>query len=358
MNPVLKKNDQTDRLSSQDIKLGRLLAREIPGGRDMTDCPTMERLSEFIDGKLTDEDRESITAHLIGCADCYAVLSESLSIREELNRRSRARIRKYFYYSIPAALAAAAVLLLVFSNLHPTPESGGSSALETAMGVSTKDKWPLLKSDIPAARSFAGKLADRVAGNNSAASLARIAGKQSKAVTSSYGFSSFVPLEKAAFRIGVCLTDLEVALKAKDKEKIEVFAKKLIELLRPMESSYGLIPSIIERRAPDGNSGKEASRYEGFSRAVEALLENKKEAVFLKFGEWVEAANLAAEIRDAAFFQLSDVQGFSKGLENSGVPMGTLRNMSKLETLISTGGLKSEEFNSISLLLADIKEMF
>lgn len=352
---MIEKKDKSVRLNSQDLTLGGLLARGIPGGTNMTDCLTMEMLSEFIDGKLTHENREKVVAHLNNCELCYSTVSESLGIGEELNKQKRTRINKYLAYSIPTALAAAAVLLVVFRISPPAHEFISAPEREVARQQAPIEKNPRSKKNIELpTRSFAGELADRLAKTNNAAVFTRIAGTQ-HAPQAAYGFSSFLPLDKTAFRIGVCLADLELALKAKDKEKIKVFVKKLIELLKPMESSYGLIPSIIER---DVNSGKETGHYEGFSRAVEALFENKKEAVFLKFGTWVEAAGLAAEARDAAFFQPANVSGFKKELENIGVPAGTMKNLKQLELITAPGGIQADQFKVLARLLADIKEMF
>ena len=354
---MVENKDKDVRLNSRDTALGGLLARGIPGGPNMTDCPTMERLSQFIDGKLSREDRESVVTHLSDCGRCYSILSESLAIREELISRSRARIKRYLSYTIPTALAAAAVMLFIFRILQPEYEFDGKMKREPAYRAEVIDKKPLLKPDVaPVHYSFAGELADRLSGNNNAASLARIAGKQRKPETA-YGFSSVVPLKKTAFRIGVCLTALEVALKAKDKEKIDAFSKRLIELLKPIAPAYGPIPAIIEQKG-NGNSGREASRYEDFSSAVEGSFENTQVAVFLKFGEWVEAAGLAAEVRNAAFFQPVVVSGFRQELETSGAPVGTTKNLSHLESIIASGKVETEEFTTMVQLLADIKEMF
>ncbi len=355
---MLENKAKEVRLNSQDMTLGGLLARGIPGGSNMTDCLNVELLAEFIDGKLSSENRERVVAHLGDCTYCYSVVSESLGIREELSKQGRSRNKKYLSYSLPSALAVAAVLLLVFKILQPGQEFTRNPERESARREASVEIKSLPKPDITlSTRSFAGQLADRLAGHNTTASLTRVAGNQFKRDTT-YGFSSVVTLEKAAFGIGECLIDLELALKAKDRKKIDVFAKKLIDLLKPIESSYGLIPAIVEQRGTSGTARKEEKGYEGFSRSVETLFANKKEAVFVKFGAWVEAASLAALVRDAAFFQTSVVRGFTMELEKSGVPVGTLKDLSQLELITSSGGIQKDQFNTMARLLADIKEMF
>jgi hypothetical protein len=354
---MFEKKDKDVRLNTQDMTLGGLLARRIPGGSNMTDCPTTEMLSEFIDGKLSHESREKVAAHCGDCAVCYSVVSESLMIREELNSRSRARVKKTLSYSIPAALAAAAVLLVVFRMVQPAPEFSGKPVREPAYQDAPVGKKPLPKPDIAiSTRSFAGELADRIAGNNTAL-LTRIAGRQFKP-DATYGFSSVITPQKAAFGIGMGLIDLELALKAKDQNKIEIFATKLMDLLKPFESSFGVAPSIMEQGRTGERAGKGADRYAGFSRSVETFFENRKEAVFLKFGSWVEAASLAADTRNEAFFQTADVIGFRQELEKSGVSVGTLKDLSQMELIISSDGMQTDQFSVAARLLSDIKEMY
>jgi len=61
---------------------------------------------------------------------------------------------------------------------------------------------------------------------NNTALLTRIAGRQFKPAAT-YGFSSVVTPQKAAFGIGVGLVDRELALKAKDRNNVSVFSTKL-----------------------------------------------------------------------------------------------------------------------------------
>jgi hypothetical protein len=354
---MIEKKDKYVRLNAQEMTLGRLLARGISGGPNMTDCPTTEMLSEFIDGKLSHESREKVAAHCGDCEVCYSVVSESLMIREELNSRSRARVKKTLTYSIPAALAAAAVLLVVFKMVQPAPEFSGKPERELSYQDTPVEKKPLPMPDIAiATRSFAGELADRLAGNNTDL-LAQIAGRQCRP-DSTLGFSSVVTPQKAAFGIGAGLVDHELALKAKDQNIVEVFEKKLKDLLKPFESSYGVAPAITEQGRTSERAGKEVVPDAGFSRDVETFFKNRKEAVLLKFGSWVEAASLAAGSRDAAFFQASDIRGFRQELEKSGVPVGTFKDLSQMELIISSDGMQTDQFGAAARLLADIKEMF
>jgi hypothetical protein len=355
---MIEKNDKMVRLNDQEMMLGGLLARGIPGGQNMNDCPTIETLSEFIDAKLLPDARESVAAHLADCSDCYAVVAESLAIREEMNSRSRARIKRSVFYAVPSALAAAAVLLLVFRVTQPAQEFIAKPAQELAYQQAPIEKKPLPEpGNASIFRSFSRELAGRLSKGSNAVSFTPAVGNRSRP-EKTFGFTSGVPLEKAAFRIGACLADLEVALKAKDRERVETFAKKLFELMKPLETSSGLIPPVAEPKRAHALAGNEMDRYEGLSAAVEALFKNRTEAIFLQLGAWVETAGLAAEANDAAFFNASEVSVFRNELEKRNEPVGTLGDLSKLEAAISSGLIQPDQFMAVNRLLADIREMY
>ncbi len=355
---MIEKQNRSVRLSGQETALGALLARRIPGGLDMADCPTTEQLSELIEGKLAHEDRKKIIAHLGDCAVCFSVVSESMGIREDLAARSRARIKKYLAWLVPAGLAAAAVMLIAFRIVQPATHEVTEKAVPArAPGQAFLAKKSQPRQDAFMVRSFAAELAARLPAGDTAAVLARIAEERPKPQTI-YGFSSVVTPEKAAFRIGACLTDLEVARRAKDRELSQVFAGRLAELLRSVEARRGLLPPVTGTGRTSGIPGRETERYESVSRLVEAFFANRKEEVYLRFGSWAEASGLAAEIRATAFFQPAVVRDLSKELEERGVPVGTLKDLSQMEAIISSDRIPPDQFTVLGRLLADIKEMY
>src|SRR5512143_3481110 len=177
----------------------------------MTECPDEERLAEFIDGKLSPGDRQTVVSHLVDCKTCYTVVSDSLTIREELSRRSSDPIRRVLRYAVPSALATAAVLLLVVRVWQPAEEHRAAPAPELAFRTEPARPSPHAKengkrSPAPLPRSFAGDLAARL--GNHAGPGARTPDEGTPRPRTSFGFSSAVPPDKAAFRIGLRLTRL------------------------------------------------------------------------------------------------------------------------------------------------------
>jgi hypothetical protein len=324
----------------------------------MTDCPNTELMAAFIDGKLPSGAREAVIAHLADCETCYAVVSDSLTIRQEIGSRARMRMRRVIAYTVPAALAAAAVLLLVVRTWQHAQEFKAKPAQEAAYRQEPSGPGPQVKAGkAPAPRSYAGDLAARLLRSNKTIAQAK-SGEKPSAPRASFGFSSAVPPDKAAFRIGMCLTDLEVARQARDIVTIEASAKQLIELLKPIESSYGPLPPAIEPRGAGRTDVQDSGRYEGLSPAIEKLFANRKEGVYVMFGAWVEAAGLAAAVSDAAFFKPAEVRAFTSELRSRNEPVGTLNNLSQLETIISSDRIQPDQFKAISRLLADIQEMY
>ncbi len=44
------------------------------------ECPDLETIAAYLDGRLTDRERARVTAHLADCEDCYALFSESARV--------------------------------------------------------------------------------------------------------------------------------------------------------------------------------------------------------------------------------------------------------------------------------------
>lgn len=49
----------------------------------MDSCPPLEEIAAFLDGTLTPEDRERITAHLASCESCYEVFAGAVHFQED-----------------------------------------------------------------------------------------------------------------------------------------------------------------------------------------------------------------------------------------------------------------------------------
>lgn len=91
-------------------------------------------IADFVDGRLSRQDRASATSHLISCARCRAVVkatSDLATTSASVTPQVRAR---GYRWTIPAGLAAAAVLVLL---LLPRGQSADSPNLRESAVTST-----------------------------------------------------------------------------------------------------------------------------------------------------------------------------------------------------------------------------
>lgn len=118
--------------------------------RRLDDCPDLETIATYLDGRLASRDREHVAAHVADCETCYFVLTEAAQIRraetakrplipaEALASIGGWRPRRLAWSSAAAATAMAACLMLAVVT-GSVPWRGGDSpelrALVAAVGT-------------------------------------------------------------------------------------------------------------------------------------------------------------------------------------------------------------------------------
>lgn len=101
------------------------------------DCPELELIAAYLDGRLTERERASIADHLGACEDCYLLFTESARhyVRQPLREVGVLTWRRY---AVPAAgLAAAAALVLVIRSgvIQPALPPSGAAVAELVGAV-------------------------------------------------------------------------------------------------------------------------------------------------------------------------------------------------------------------------------
>ena len=96
-------------------------------------CPNLETIAAYLDGRLSDRERERVTEHLAACEECYELLRESAQTRvEDVGRvvsietwRDRVLRPRVLWSSAAAAIAVAASLLVVIRGgmMSPRPDA-------------------------------------------------------------------------------------------------------------------------------------------------------------------------------------------------------------------------------------------
>ena len=87
--------------------------------RDASDCPDLETLAAYLDGRLSARERADVTAHLADCADCYFVFTEaaqthvtSRAVEPTRPMRSWWTRPRVMWPAVASALATAATIWL------------------------------------------------------------------------------------------------------------------------------------------------------------------------------------------------------------------------------------------------------
>jgi CHAT domain-containing protein len=97
-------------------------------------------ISAYVDGRLPDQQREALEAHLSQCDDCYFLVRETGRAVEDLDRRDGRGRRSAGPVSLRYALPTAATLVvglggvLVWRHLQPSPADAAVAPLVEALG--------------------------------------------------------------------------------------------------------------------------------------------------------------------------------------------------------------------------------
>jgi hypothetical protein len=220
----------------------------------MSACPDPETLAAFVENRLPLDRRAPIEAHLAACEDCYEVFAAAAQVvAEDAPARGAlvgaGRIRPVHLLPLAAAALLALAVWPTWRRQLPTGPAASPPAPTLAAASPTPHHDPGVATRLAAVdRLF--EIADP-AGLARAARLARSA---------ELGFAGTRPASGAPFRFGVARTDLDVCERAGDRECADAARARLRELPAPADTA-----------------------------AVEV-------------GEWIEAARIAAAVRNSTFF--------------------------------------------------------
>ena len=112
----------------------KVLERQI----ETPDCLDEGVIADFVDGRLTSQDRASAVSHLITCARCRAVVKATSDLATNSADLIPQAKRRVYRWTLPAGLAAAAVLALLL-----LPRVGDSPNLREPAVTSTVAPVPL-----------------------------------------------------------------------------------------------------------------------------------------------------------------------------------------------------------------------
>lgn len=323
-----------------DDTIGRLVAGLMERRAGADACPELHVLSGFMDGTLSRTEREQVLRHLLYCPACYSAVSEAARIEEELDYErleqerefpKRLQLWNWFRSGIPrfrlqwiAPALAAAVLLLVWVASSPDRQSFPEMMSAVAADVSAERLNRMNNIDIKTAIN--------------------------------YGFAAGLSMERAAFRVGVLTTGVEISLKAGDRRKAWLQLQPLISLLSSIEQSgtvtrgFREISDQLEKGMIPESIGDDVS-------AASILFDENESLFYLAFGQWIQASRLACANGGTSFPSTESIRYFSKKAEAHDLPDGvirTLRSIHELKASPVSKGIRGDmeaRFESILMML-------
>jgi hypothetical protein len=112
--------------------------------------------------------------------------------------------------------------------------------------------------------------------------------------------------DRTEFRLGVRSVDVQVALARGDTARAGRIIDEIVELLRSVELSQGVMDRYTQLRK--GLAVDSLAQSIARSSEVERDLRELLRSSSLEFGQWIAAADLAAQTHDAAFFESHGAQ--------------------------------------------------
>lgn len=255
-----------------------------------------EELAAFLDGRVDARRREEMLAHLNASEEDRDVLARTASILRELEDEDAAATGEV---------------------IAPAADRAAEDAAEGVIPLDTRRRmraplwrWMMIAAVLAGVALVTGRMltADSVGGEpvRLAARLEQSAEglppgwTDQRPWTTARGDSprALSPAERAArsARAGAMLVDLSVAVEARDAEATRVLAAQIGARFDPQGGRAGAL-----REISDGAGGSPERLRPLIGDATERIAKRLDENA-LRLGAWTEAAGLAAERRDAGFF--------------------------------------------------------
>ena len=300
--------------SSEDEMLGRYIFMEVNKVEADTVCPSEEDLAAFIDNTIDYVEKDRIAGHLSLCNDCYEVFSVATALQEEAPGESwfsvKSIIFRYIPYSFAAAAAAILIMIYVFRDISVDKLSFVGDRVAVLAEDVDKESIPYLFRQEPA---------------------------------DLYGFADMSSGEGSAFRTGVYLADLELALLLDDKASALRLLSELVVLLK---AAKGTDESITLYKNMEVEIGKGASLKQ-FTGRAEKTVPGVEEPLYVRFGQWCEGGRIAAIERKSKFYFTDDVGTFIKEFESAGLPKGLLDSLYEIKRAVIEEAYTEKQFRKL-----------
>ncbi|MCP5006810.1 MAG: hypothetical protein GY941_23125 [Planctomycetes bacterium] len=340
----MDKKKEIDRLiSMEDEKVGKVLSMNINKEKIETECPSSEDLACFIEGKLDGVLRGEIMGHMSSCDDCYGTFTGTIEILGEIEEDEcneavydnvreedelpveklisfRSIIFKFMAYPLAAA-AAILIMVFVFRGISSNEQSFVQKRVAALSEEMAKEAAPsLYKHESPYY----------------------------------FGFSDTYSERGVDFSIGVCLTDLEIAMATEDKESVLALLNDVTGFLK----GRGMVGKSLAYYENIKKAINEGASLEAIAVHIDSAVNEVLSPDYVRFGQWCEGGRIAAINSLGGFYYLKDIETFIKWQNSENLARGVLLSLRKIESIVSEGTYNEKqsiqlekEFANIMLLL-------
>ncbi len=233
----------------------------------------LEELAAFIDGRLVGERKAQVEARLLRDEDYYDLFLETVRLQEEQAREERPpEVRGVRWQRFAAPLAAAAIFTFLAIGLLRLRADDWAAHLDPAAVVVGGESWDDPGWSRP-------RSADPVAGQ-------------------------YLP-EQLAFRLGARTVDLRIALAAGDRASANRLGTQCAELARAaaLLTAAAACDRVVQAAEQTASPVLEAAAAEAETLLKDSFSRGAPEARHFAFGQWAEAARLAAHSCDQGALQ-------------------------------------------------------
>ncbi len=305
-------------------------------------CPSAEELAAFLDGTLDAGRRSAVLSHVADCPDCSEIVAGAAAVAAAVRRDPTPELR------LSGTKALADVVPIGRGRARPAPRReriwiGVAAVVLLAVGVALL--LPSHRGDggFPPAREVAAAL-------RSTGDLAAFAEHFWTGEGDAHSFGATLTPSKTAFRTGVLLTDLQIAVAAGDSAAADAVVGRLSPLLAGDAENGAVADVLVALRRGDADGA--ASETAELARALELRLPAQPAA----FGRWAESGRLAARTRRGAYFARAEVREFPRELDAPPAPIA--RELKRIAETLRRGVASEADYATLErafeqLLLLD-----
>jgi hypothetical protein len=262
---------------------------------DHGEHPELEELAALIDGRLSEDAAAQVRIHLASCAECREVFFETVDfVREEEARRSLlpfrrrsarvawkperspGRLRRWAIALPTAAALAAGGGYAVYVYDFAPPDLAWLAAAKAVSSDKQIHLWQQTMRGVPEGHDE--------------------------------------PISKQSFRLGVAQVNLQVGLEGENFDQADAAAARINELNDDIDPPDHVKAFYRALRATLGKHGRLNALAVGAAEQAQRGYADATLPIYLNFGRWTEAGNLAAAAAKPEFLTRHSTRRFPEYL--------------------------------------------